>query len=237
MNFHQNYTRFHFRNLCKTVINQWFLNSESREESEGCTKLRTQSCCCCKTGQTGLRRAKRHSEGKREQHWPTSSQSGCTGLMGGRGRSLHGHISIPQWLIGRHESGEEISPLFTAPTTKSLTPQLTQQLFSNVRILSESLFNTLFWFFVWMVFQFTQKRIRSSKVCQCVKKYPSYENTNHKQATCDFRVCLSNSCCTLFLLGAVVLSLLYGICCLYSTPHKHGLKSIIWIPIWTERGC
>lgn len=86
---------------------QWGL-----EELEGCTELRTQSCCCCKTGQTGLRRAKRHSEGKREQHWAISSQSGRTGLMGGRGRSHHGHISIPQWLTGWHESGEAIFFLF-----------------------------------------------------------------------------------------------------------------------------
>lgn len=50
------------------------------------------------TGQTGLRQAKRHSEGKRERHWAISSQSGCTGPMGeGKGLGAAAFPFLSGW--------------------------------------------------------------------------------------------------------------------------------------------
>lgn len=100
MYFHHTDTHFHFQIFWKTAINQWFLDSEGRR-SQGVHRVETermQSCCCCKTRQTGLRRAKRHSEGKMEQHWAISSQSGCTGLVGeGEGLSTATFPFLSGW--------------------------------------------------------------------------------------------------------------------------------------------
>lgn len=93
------------------------------------------------------------------------------GSDGGKGKVSprpHFHSSVADkttWV----RRGGFFSPLFTPLTTKSVTLQLTQQLFSNVIILFDDLYLMhYFWCFVWKVYQFIQKRITSSKVCQCV---------------------------------------------------------------------
>lgn len=99
--------------ISKSFQRQRWINGPCRqgwEESEGAQswdRERIQSCCCCKTGQTGLRRTKRH----REQHWAISSQSGCTGLMGeGSGLTTATFLFLSSW---QHDvSGVEIFFLF-----------------------------------------------------------------------------------------------------------------------------
>lgn len=85
------------------------------------------------TAQTGLRRAKRHSEGKRERHWAISSQSGCTGPMG-EGKGL-GAAAFPFLSGWQDDASQGRRYFFLLLLTLLTTTSSSQQLFLNVLIL------------------------------------------------------------------------------------------------------
>lgn len=60
------------------------------QSQEGVRELRqtVKSCCCCKTGQTGLRRAERHSEGTLLGHIQSIRLDGAKGIEVGGGNDL-----------------------------------------------------------------------------------------------------------------------------------------------------
>lgn len=116
-------TQLNFQTIWKAVIHQWLLDNGARRRPRlhRAEAERKQSCRCCRTGETGLRRAKRQREGKWEQHWAISSQSGCTGLMG-EGKSLTRAAFLSGWQDGTTEEMRNVSPLLIPLTTKS-TPE------------------------------------------------------------------------------------------------------------------